>query len=540
VSNASHHDVPVASPSPQVALLDQAQGAAAAGDFATAVVLLERLLEEVPGSGVAHAHLGAACLALGREEEAQDNFRLALAFDPACIDARLGLGRLLETGEGREAALGIYREGLEYAPRSPELLCNAGLIEFHLGDVQEALRLTEAAIAERPAMAEAWHNAGYIRLHLGETGTASNALRRALEIAPDSLTSLACLGHALRDQKRFDEARACYQRVLDRDPGCVDARANLGFLELLTGNFAQGWRHYEWRFGPPRDSVRGFGFPRWRGEPLAGRRILIHAEQGLGDEVMFASCVPDVLATAGGVVLECSERLAGLFARSFPGATVHGGRKSDSLTWVPDLLPIDYQCPIGSLPQLLRRDRSEFGTGAPYLLADPALVQHFRSRLHAAPARTTVGIAWRGGDLLSKSLVRSMPVQALAPLLGQSGYRFVSLQHGALDAGEREALDRAGVERDHFDPADIEQLAAIISVLDAVVSVDNLDVHLAGALGRPVIALLPWCPEWRYGVEGETMPWYGSATLFRQTAPGDWGTAVETAIERLSLGRLRT
>jgi hypothetical protein len=277
-------------------------------------------------------------------------------------------------------------------------------------------------------------------------------------------------------------------------------------------------------------------FPEWDGESFAGKSVLAYAEQGLGDEIMFASCFPDLGAEARRCVIECDPRLERLFARSFPAAAVFAGRLRRKHPWLAQAGEIDLQVPAGSLPLRFRTAVGQFPAHRGYLRADPRLVTDYRDRLAALGGRVRVGIAWRGGVAKTRAAVRTIPAAAWGPFFERDDLCLVSLQHGPVD-DDLAALRRLVPGRNvHHWPEvqqDVEHLAALVCALDVMVSACNASVHLAGALGRPVLALVPSAPEWRYGLEGEGMVWYPSVRLLRQRVAGEWGDVMAHAAARL-------
>lgn len=519
------------------ALLDDGEALLAAGDAAAAIEHFESIIDRCPDA--ARAYLGAAraCGQAGDPESAADHCRLAIHHQPTLAAAYQELAGLLKAAARLPEAITVYQDAVARLPDCTPLMANLGLALAQGGRLEEALAACDRALASDPRCAAAWHNRGYVRLHAGDPAGAHDDLVQALRISPDQLATSACLAHALRDLGRFDQAIAAYHAILARDPGNEDVIANLAATELLLGRFGPGWHDYAKRFGlAPGAADRGFPFPAWRGESLAGRSLFVYAEQGLGDEIMFASCLPDVLASAGTCVVECNTRLAGLFRRSFPSAWVHGGEKSGPKDWLAHAPRIDVQCPIGSLPRWLRPDLPAFPARTGYLRADPSLVAAMRARLSRHGPGPWIGISWRGGTPEARGAVRSLPLRDLLPAVAVGGARLVSLQHGDVLAEESEVARANGIPILRIDdvPRDLEQLAAAITVLDLVVSVDNTNVHLSGALGRPVLVLLAFVPEWRYGAAGETMPWYPSARLLRQDRPGQWAGALDRLRATLS------
>jgi tetratricopeptide (TPR) repeat protein len=487
-----------------------------------------------PALAPAHYHLGRALAQAGDAQAAVAALRAAVALAPDHAEAHCKLAALLQACAEHEAALYHYREALRLRPDWVDAQCNAAAACNALGRYEEGRDLAAEALRSRPALAEAAHNLGLSLLGLGRADEAAARFSRALELKPTLLQSLSAAGHAARDLGRFDEALAWYDRALALDPAYGDALLNRCYVHLLRGDFAAGWREYERRFEASDTSDRGFPYPRWNGEAMPEGTLLIYAEQGLGDEILFASCLPDAMRLAGRCVIECNARLASLYRRSFPGAWVHGGAKSDGKQWLARAPAIDAQIPIGSLPLHLRSTAAAFPAHRGYLRADPQRTEHWRWRLQGGGL--AVGISWRGGTAATRQRLRSLPLEALLPALAAPGVRLVSLQYG--DCCEEVALGaaRCGVPLEYWPEAlqDLDDTAALIAALDLVISVDNTTVHLSGALGRPVWVLLAASSEWRYLAAGERMPWYPSARLYRQSRAGDWRPVLDAVARDLS------
>lgn len=378
-------------------------------------------------------------------------------------------------------------------------------------------------------------------------------LGRAYQKLHDAARALACFeaaerlragdpdlhdfrGSLYQELGRLPEAFAEYERALALRPVFPLASFHLGMAQLLAGDFARGWEGYDLRRLSAEYARAPAGIPRWDGTPLAGRRLLVTREQGLGDEIMYASMIPELLAQAGGVVLECDPRLAPLLRRAFPAATVFGTEPGGGLPASIAPASIDVQIEAGSLARLLRRRAADFPRHEGYLRADPAQVVRWRERLAELGPGLKVGIAWTGGVRRTRRELRSLDLEQLLPLLRVPGVRFVSLQYTADARDDIEALRaRHGIDIAHWPEAiaDYDQTAALAGAVDLVVSVCTSLVHLAGALGRPAWVLVPVGPEWRYGNTGTTMPWYPSVRLFRQTAYRDWEPVIAAVAAEL-------
>ncbi len=473
-------------------------------------------------------HAGQLHGELGEVEDARDCFSLALAFDPLSSAARIELARLLAESHGVDAATELLREAVRKGIADVAVLCRLAELLNQQGAAREAVAAYRSAIDKFPDDPAPLVNLGMIWLgQFGDAREAEALFRRAAELDPALVEAQANLGLALQEQGRFEDAFQHYDQLIAAEPGVVEYRWNRGLANLIVGKYVAGWQDYELRkVRPDAGGVHEkFTLPDWDGSPLKGRSILVYGEQGLGDEVMFASCLPDVIAQAALCVVECDARVEALYRRSFPQARVEARGRERARDWRAAHPALELQSAVGSLPRYLRQRDADFPVHAGYLVADARATARWRERLQALGSSPKVGISWRGGTLRTRSGLRSLALEQLAPLLDSSGVTFVVLQRG-LSADERAALARRS---NVFIPeamADVDELVALMSALDLTISVPSTNVHLAGALGRPIWVLLTHSPEWRYRWQGERMFWYPSARLFRQSRPGDWQSVV--------------
>ena len=520
-------------------LRERARRAAEGGDAARARVLFEEALALDPDSPGAHSDLGNAHLLLGEDAAAARCYAAALALAPGHAPALANLGLLRARQGDRAGALDCFRRAVRADPWSAPAI--RSLADWQPGDAvpRADIALLRETVARFPDHAVAHSALG--RLLLRGTFDAEPALpafERALALGLRDAATFAGYGVALHEVGRFDEALAAYGAACALDPGHPLARFHRAITLLTLGRFAEGWPDYELRLASEDRPRRVFPFPRWQGESLAGKTLLVHAEQGIGDEVLFASCLPEIVAAARGCVIDCAPQLAALFRRSFPTATVHGGSQSDPVDWAGPL-GIDLQVPAGSLPLHLARDGSAFPAHAGYLRADPLKVARWRERLRTLGPGRAIGVSWRGGTPRTRTDRRSLPLAELAPLFGETGLHFVSLQYGPDAAAEVERFAAGSGTRVHHWPEaidDYDETAALASALDGVVSVCTAIVHLAGALGRPVWVAVPRVPEWRYGAQGAGMPWYPTVRLVRQAERGGWAPVVDAVRRELASG----
>jgi len=518
------------------ALLAQASAAAAAGRAGEAIDLLEALLEREPDFAEAHVMLGSLRHARGELADARDSYLLAACHRPDWWSPHLQLGLLALDEDRLDDAVPALSKAMDLGAPGARAQAALGAACLKMGQVTEAVGWLRKALRSNPDHAPAHSNLGYALFkQLEEYEEGAWHIQRAVELAPGDIAAQCNLMMVLQHQNRAAEALAVADRVLHASPDLTEARVNRALIRLKHGELAQGWDDYEARRAlPGEDRGADMPWPDWDGTSLEGRAIFLYGEQGLGDEIMFASCIPDVLARARRCVVECRPKLESLFRRSFPRARV-----IPTEAWRHDreLLsqPPDVKIPMGSLPRFLRRRPADFPRHTGYLRADAARIAAWDRRLRALPGRRKVGISWRGGLSTTRRSVRSIPLADWRALLAIPGVDFVSLQY-ADPSGEIEAFaGEPNVTVHHWPEAieDYDDTAALVSALDLVVSVQTAVVHLAGALGKPVWALIPHVPEWRYGATGETMPWYPSARLLRQQRPGAWEPVLRRARDEL-------
>lgn len=509
-----------------------------AGSLAEAENVLLRLLDAEPRNAAATNDLGNIQRALGRHEDALESFQLAMHRDPALIDARVSLIAELDRaghfGEARSECASLLLD----APHSADGWFWNGKLADRGDEIDRAAASYEKAAALAPGSAATWTNLGLVRLRLGDNRAAIECQRRALDISPRSATVHLNLGLALQSAGDISGAIERYKQSYQLDPNDDITLFHMAIAQLTIGDFERGWEGYEKRWVRetanariPNPNVR-----LWNGESLEGKRLLIWGEQGLGDQIMFASCLQEISKKTLKCVVECDPRLVSLFARSFPDCRVVAGSSQCDLDAICSGEEFDFQSPIGSLPRFIRRSWAQFPIHNGYLTPNPALQRQWRAKLAALPGKVKVGLSWIGGVPITRQHLRSQPLAHWATFLKHPGIDFVSLQYTQCQE-ELAALERTlGVKVWHWQDMidDIDQTAALVSQLDLIISVCTAVVHLAGALDVPTWVMTPATPEWRYLGTGERMPWYPSVHLVRQTQTGNWTDVIDTVKSRLA------
>jgi tetratricopeptide (TPR) repeat protein len=473
------------------------------GRWTEALADYDRAVSLVPDHSARYwNNRGLALGELNRWAEAAENFIKALALEPAYADAEANLSVAQRRLGQLDAALGSADRALGVQPDHPEALTTRGLALAALGRFEAALESHEGALALRPGYLQALNNAG---------------------VALDALD-------------RTDEAVARFDTALALNPGFAEAEFNSALALLRAGRWPEGWRRHEARWR--RKGEPGPTYPDatlWLAgaddQPLAGQTILLHAEQGLGDTLQFCRYAPAVKALGARVILEVQPPLKTLLA---------GLAGVDQVIGVGEPVPpFDRHTPLLSLPLALGEPRSMSGDAffpqAPYLVADPIRQAFWRAH-PPPPGGPRIGLVWAGNAAHGNDRNRSVPAQSLSPLIAAAqviGAQIISLQKEAPTADLPWLEQTPDLLRVEELLTDFAETAALISTCDLVISVDTSVAHLAGALGRPLWLLLPKPCDWRWMSDREDTPWYPSARLFRQRAPGCWAEALERAAAAL-------
>lgn len=528
-----------------------------AGDLRGAEALYRGMIRRYPRAPEtrhAHGNLGAIHLVEGQLEQAEQSLRAALRLAPNDPGVLGNLGLALR-GRGRlDEAVSCHRKALDRAPTSANALNNLGVSLTERGDTQEAIACFERLLSLTPGAPDALFNLGVAFERANRLEEAARQYRQVLDKVPGHTGALNNLGNTLGELGAMDEALDCYGRALSLDPENADAHWNRALTLLLLGHFADGWREFEWRWRAPvmQGQRRRFDRPAWDGGPLAGRTILLHAEQGLGDTLQFLRFVPLVRgAGPTRVLLEVQPPLLSLLRASPVVDGVEVIPRTADFPGGSSLPPFDVHAPLMSLPLLLNRC-FPVAPGVAMLRASEAATTIWKDRLAAvAPgARIRCGLVWAGRREHANDHRRSLPFTALAPLREVSSVQLVSLQVGPAVA------DLASWSDAPFDASpfltDFAATAAALASVDLVVTVDTAVAHLAGSLGRPTWVLLPFAPDWRWMLGRADSPWYPTVRLFRQSRAGDWSGPVfdvardlqrladgHGALERTILGTLQ-
>ena len=553
-----------------------------------ALALYRKICQKNKADSESWFYLGNIHGRLGKAQDAESCLRKAIRLDPRHAAAHYCLGAALREQGRLEEAAASYSQSLRLAPGNAEGHNNLGVILHELGRLQDAETSYRQAVGLNPTYAAAYRNLGLLLRDRGKYADAIEALETAIRLAPGGSEAYLGLGSLYEDLEQYDTAEAIYRKALRHQPGDTGILCNLAWLEesrcryqkamallqealdlepelpeanfrlalhcLRQGDLHNGWPGYEWRLKtePQRQGasasptleqkLRAVGCPLWDGSAPQGRTILVHGEQGIGDEIMFASCLPDLVKLGARLVLAGDPRLAPLFQRSFPDITLlEQDPEGDMLSTLAAMATPDYQIPIGSLPRHFRPTLDSFVTHRGYLLADQAARQTWRSRFDKLSEGLKVGISWKAGALPKETSRRSIPLTQWGPILKMPGIHIIDIQYGdhLREIEEAESEHDARIHRwPDSDPlTNLDDFAALVAELDLVIAVDNSTVHLAGALDVPVWALLPTPPNWRWMLDRDTSPWYPSARLFRRSMGQSWPQLIAEIAGQLEISR---
>jgi Flp pilus assembly protein TadD len=525
-----------------------------------------KLAASTAHDGRAHRLLGVIAYRAGEDARAAEHFAQAIRLDPENGDYYNDLALALSRMGEQDAAIAGFRTAIHLKPSGHAAHNNLGAELRRKGQFAEAVAYFGRALTLHSGYVEAYNNLGCVLHLLGKPDLALGPLEKAVALSPRTPDIHNNLGMAYYDQDRLEDAKGCFLAALAINPDCSGAHNNLGMVLqrmgrpdlavrayrdairldpeateapnnlamalLLQGNYAEGWRAHEkrWLSRHHRLGVRGFPQPMWNGEPEP-KRLLIYADQGLGDTLQFCRYLP-LIDRRHEIVFEVDAPLVDLM-RQLSGVDTVVARGAP----LPDF---DAHCPIMSLPLVFKTTLDNIPNQTPYLRADPAKVSGWATRMRPAKG-LRVGLVWAGGARLGQPELeplnrrRSMSLATLAPLAQARGVNFVSLQKGP-PAAEAKAPPLGMAVFDFTnDLHDFTHTAALVETLDLVISVDTAVAHLAAAMGKPVWLLNRHDTCWRWMLNRDDSPWYPTLRLFRQPAAGDWGSVamdVATALQQ--------
>jgi tetratricopeptide (TPR) repeat protein len=541
------------------------------GDPAHGADLLLKAVKAHPNFTQGRICLGNAFMALGHHEDAAKHYTRAAQLDPDAITAHINLGNAQqEMGCWTEAARS-YQKALQLNPGAAELHFNYGLALWKLENHESARKAFEHAISIDPDHVDAHMYLGEAarisahddlaiihfrksqslrpddaQIHLklgvalqqtGEVGEAINCYRRALELDPNYGKAYANWGNALQDTQRLDEAEEKYKSAMAVSPELYDAQNNLSLLQLLRGEYEAGWENYESRFflETGKDN-RVFDRPVWAGQDLTGKSLAILCEQGVGDQILYASLFSCFDLRSTRLVIECEARLLPIFKRSF--SDINFVALETPRNAALSSRDIDFQITMGSIVPFLRPTPSTPPSKKSFLMADDTATHNLRQRyLEWSGSRPVVGVSWYSG---SKSMgsKKSLSILDWAPILSNKSYAYVSLQYGDVENDLARLEDQTGIKIFH-DPEihalkDMDAFAAQVAAMDLVISISNATVHMSGALGVETWLMLQHIsPIWYWHLGHDDSVWYSGFNLFRQKEPNNWEGVIDQVAERL-------
>jgi tetratricopeptide (TPR) repeat protein len=511
------------------------------GQFDEAIAGYQRAIAVEPDSAELYGNLANAWMAKEKTDDAIDAYRKAISLKPDFPEILANLANALTAKKQFDEAVALYRQAIALKADFPEALCNFANALAGQENLDEAIATLRQAIALDPQLAVAYSNLGNMLSNIGRVDEALAAYQQAIAIQPDYVGALCNLGNQYHRLNQMDRAIPIFREAIAIDPNSDLAHNHLSQSLLMSGQFPEGWKEYEWRW-KNKDSglvLPDFPQPLWDGRPLHGKKILLYAEQGFGDTLQFVRYAEMVAARGGDVALRCPPELVALLA-SAPGISrlVTAGQPQP---------PFDVHCPLLSLPGVFQTRIETIPNNVPYLKADPKLVEIWSRRLGDASAGAIdsvdqsrhpgdnprdprkplrIAIAWAGRPAFTGDKTRSMKLRQLAPLATIPNITFYSLQKGP--PAEQANTPPPGLNLINLGPdlRDFADTAAVMSLMDLILTTDTSIPHLAGALGLPVWTMLQFAPDWRWLLDRDDSPWYPTMRLFRQPKPGDWDSVM--------------
>ena len=470
----------------------------------------------------AYNNMGNAFKSQGKLDEAVEAYKKAIFIKPDYVNAYNNMGIALQEQNKLEDAIEAYNKALAIKPDYAEAYNNMGVTLQAQNKQEDAIEAYGKALAIEPDYADAYNNMGNALQEQNNLDEAIEVYKKALSIKPDYADAYNNIGNALRVQGKLEEAMEACNKALAIKPNNADAHHNRSLAFLAAKDFNQGFIQYEWRWKTKKlcKTFLQSAKPMWNGEK--NQRVLVWGEQGIGDEIMFSSIIPDLYAASLRILVKCDKRLIPLFKRSFPTDVIYFSKD----------LPVpedeyDFHIPMGSLPLIFRKSLDSFKKSASgFLKYDKSKTESIKAQLMQEYGKKIVGISWKTVSPIRGSINRNIDLAKLTSALDSSNTQLLCLQYGDI-SDEIEAVKRDfGIEVIQFSDVDnkndIDGLAALMAACDTVVTIDNATTHLSGALGLPTKLMLPLTADWRWGLSDNSSYWYDAVQLYKQSEANDW------------------
>jgi len=447
--------------------------------------------------------------------------------------AYIALATSLSSANQTKEAEHVFKEALVHFPNSPRLLSNYSAM-LQSSNNSAALDLAESyarqALAIYPDYLAGLNNFANIKIKKREFNEAKSTLDKILALDPNFVDAHINLGYLQHNMGNFELALSHFDNAIKLNPKNSTVLWYRSFTKLITGDYQTAWEDYEYGLLVGDRDITPYELPSFNSAMLNNDALLVTAEQGVGDQIMFSSCIVDLKKVTKNIIIECDSRLVPLYKRSF-GIEAFPTNSLTNTDLVKKYSNLTQQIPIGSLPRIFRTERSRFHTPVPYLSIDTDSQKAWQQKYDDLGQRPKIGLSWRAGVIPSDSKLRSLSLTMLNDILKKGDSDFISLQYGNVTAEIREYETDHGIKIHDWIQSDslkeLDDFAAQISALDCVISVGNTNVHLAGSLNIPTFCLIPYVPSWRWLFEEKQSVWYDSVKIYRQSKNGSWDKALQ-------------
>ena len=503
----------------------------ALGKFDEAIIAYQQAVSLKPDYAEAYHNMAVALQSQGQYAAAVERCKQAVMIKPNYAQVYNTMAFSLEKQHLYDGAVENYRQALLLDPNFVEAYNHLGVVLNEQGRSAEAVVNFKHALQHDPDYAEAYNNLGIALKEQEQFSEAIASFEKALQLDPNLVEAYYNLGNSLRDEGRCAEAINNYKKAIRLKPDYAQANWNLSLALLLNGNYPEGWKGYKWRRNADLKILTDYhctGKPRWDGSSFKSKRLLVHYEQGLGDNIQFVRYLPMVKAHGGTVIFETLKPLINLL-QGFPGI-------DELVEYIPNRklsLEYDVYTSLLDMPNIFETTVETIPSEVPYIYADSSKAQYWRNKISGPELK--VGIIWAGSPEHGNDRYRSCSLNNFASLAEIEGVQLYGLQKGLAARQVDEFAETIPVTNisKHFN--DFTDTAAAIDNLDLVISVDTSVLHLSGAMGKPTWALLPYAPEWRWMLNRQDSPWYPTMRLFRQSNWSDWDSVFQSVVEELKI-----